>query len=77
MQACIVRQIRESSSRASPRSIRCSTFRSASIARYRAEATQLLGNPQDYPFAGRGCGGDVPAGGLPFAQETRIGRYAE
>jgi hypothetical protein len=43
--------------------------------RIRAEAVRFLGNPGEYPFAGRNCGGDVPAEPGQFAQETRIGRY--
>jgi hypothetical protein len=43
--------------------------------RMRAEATAMLGNPQAYPHAGRGCGGDTPGAPTVFDQETRIGRY--
>lgn len=42
----------------------------------RNEAARLLQPPSAFPFQGRGCGGDVPATGVPFAQETKIGRFA-
>ena len=76
-QACIVRQIREAFVARLAAVHQVLDIPLGIHREMRAEATKLLGDPQAYPFAGRGCGGDVPPGGVPFAQETLIGRYAD
>jgi hypothetical protein len=43
--------------------------------RIRTEALRFLGDPQAYPHAGRGCGGERPAEPGVFQQETKVGRY--
>lgn len=41
----------------------------------RAFALELLQDPADFPYQGRGCGGDAPPTARVFDQETKIGRY--
>jgi Tol biopolymer transport system component len=43
--------------------------------RIREEAGRFLGDPATYPYAGRNCGGDVPAEPGKFAQETKVAHY--
>jgi hypothetical protein len=74
-QGCLVRQVRDRFVSELAAVTGVGQIPSDIHRRIRAAAVQFLADPQSFPYAGRGCGGDRPAEPGRFEQQTWIGRY--